>query len=221
MSRIKIARVNIVRTGLSRSYQGEFTRNAIDAIVSSFSLRLPFLNPYPSDLRGVAEELILSDLSASRTNHPTAIQRPPSRLIIGSGQHVTPVFCRLFLCGRYRGTALALFGTPLSLVGEYLMPLSTALVGEEKTNWHLLDIAASKDHQTLNLARQKLKLGIGARGASCTKVPEDIKNRPNLNDDVIIFDDEAVEELLDEDADNDFEQEQFLQLTSPKGLKVQ
>ncbi|GBM51027.1 hypothetical protein AVEN_201121-1 [Araneus ventricosus] len=59
------------------------------------------------------------------------------------------------------------------------------------------------------------------RGASCTNVPEDIKNRPNLDDGVIISDDVAVEELLDEDADNDFESEQFLQLTSPKGAKVQ
>ncbi|GBN36138.1 hypothetical protein AVEN_267150-1 [Araneus ventricosus] len=53
--------------------------------------------------------------------------------------------------------------------------------------------------------------------ASYTNVPEDIKNRPNLcvcvEDDLIITDDEVVEELLDEDADNDFEQEQFLKLT--------
>ncbi|GBL79365.1 hypothetical protein AVEN_92559-1 [Araneus ventricosus] len=37
----------------------------------------------------------------------------------------------------------------------------------------------------------------------------------------LISDDEAVEELLDEGADNDFEQVQFLQLTSPKDAKVQ
>ncbi|GBM89315.1 hypothetical protein AVEN_120890-1 [Araneus ventricosus] len=34
--------------------------------------------------------------------------------------------------------------------------------------------------------------------ASCTIVLEDIKNRPNLDDDAIISDDEAVEELSDQ-----------------------
>ncbi|GBM46521.1 hypothetical protein AVEN_17913-1 [Araneus ventricosus] len=53
------------------------------------------------------------------------------------------------------------------------------------------------------------------------KILEDIKNRSNFNDDVIISDDEAVEQLLDEDADNDFEIEQFLQLTVPEGAKMQ
>ncbi|GBM70920.1 hypothetical protein AVEN_263593-1 [Araneus ventricosus] len=38
------------------------------------------------------------------------------------------------------------------------------------------------------------------RDASCINVPEDIKNRPNLDDDLIISDGEAVEELLYEDA---------------------
>ncbi|GBM98720.1 hypothetical protein AVEN_57698-1 [Araneus ventricosus] len=56
------------------------------------------------------------------------------------------------------------------------------------------------------------------RGASCTN---SIKNRPNLDDYVIISEDESVEELLDEDADNDFERKRVLQLTSPKGAKVQ
>ncbi|GBN23093.1 hypothetical protein AVEN_137780-1 [Araneus ventricosus] len=56
-------------------------------------------------------------------------------------------------------------------------------------------------------------------GVSCTNVPEDIKNRQNLDDDEIISDDEAVEELLDEDADTDFEKEKFFQLTSPKSDK--
>ncbi|GBL86937.1 hypothetical protein AVEN_218677-1 [Araneus ventricosus] len=58
-------------------------------------------------------------------------------------------------------------------------------------------------------------------GWSCTNVPEDIKNGPKLDDDVIISDGEAVEELLGEDANNDFEEVQFLQLTSPKDAKVQ
>ncbi|GBL98448.1 hypothetical protein AVEN_187773-1 [Araneus ventricosus] len=58
------------------------------------------------------------------------------------------------------------------------------------------------------------------RVATCTIVPKDIKNRPKLDDDVIISHYEAVEELLDEDADNDFEQVQFLQLTSPKNVEV-
>ncbi|GBL72148.1 hypothetical protein AVEN_115146-1 [Araneus ventricosus] len=54
-----------------------------------FSLHLPFLNPLPSDLRGVAEELNFSDLSVCLTNHPTTNMRLPSRLIIGSGQNIT------------------------------------------------------------------------------------------------------------------------------------
>ncbi|GBL75442.1 hypothetical protein AVEN_194625-1 [Araneus ventricosus] len=37
-------------------------------------------------------------------------------------------------------------------------------------------------------------------GWKCTNVPEDIKNRPKLDDDVIISDDEAVDELFDEGA---------------------
>ncbi|GBO10890.1 hypothetical protein AVEN_193487-1 [Araneus ventricosus] len=52
-------------------------------------------------------------------------------------------------------------------------------------------------------------LGILILGASCANVPEDIKNRPNMDDDVIISDDEVVEDLSDEDADNDFEQAIF------------
>ncbi|GBM66568.1 hypothetical protein AVEN_251982-1 [Araneus ventricosus] len=59
------------------------------------------------------------------------------------------------------------------------------------------------------------------RSASCTNVPDDIKNKPKLDDDVIISDDETVEELLDADSDNDFGQVQCLQLRSPKGAKVQ
>ncbi|GBM90995.1 hypothetical protein AVEN_217462-1 [Araneus ventricosus] len=72
--------------------------------------------------------------------------------------------------------------------------------------------------------KQRMKCSLicfNCRGTSCTNVPENIKKRPKLDDDVIIFDDEAVEELLDEDADKDFEQVQFLQLTSPKDAKVQ
>ncbi|GBO12813.1 hypothetical protein AVEN_130600-1, partial [Araneus ventricosus] len=72
--------------------------------------------------------------------------------------------------------------------------------------------------------RQRMKsspICFNCRGASCTNVPEYIKNRPNLDEDVIISDDEAVEELLDEDANNDFEQVQILKLTSPKYAKVQ
>ncbi|GBO36773.1 hypothetical protein AVEN_226991-1 [Araneus ventricosus] len=53
------------------------------------------------------------------------------------------------------------------------------------------------------------RICLNFRGASSTNVPEDIKNRPNLDDDAIISDDKAVKELLDEDADNDFEQKQF------------
>ncbi|GBN12520.1 hypothetical protein AVEN_144785-1 [Araneus ventricosus] len=68
-------------TELSRSYQGEFTPNAIN------------------DLRGVAEELNLSDFSVCRTNHPTAIQRPPFRLIIGSGQNASTPSVGFHMCG--------------------------------------------------------------------------------------------------------------------------
>ncbi|GBM14004.1 hypothetical protein AVEN_166191-1 [Araneus ventricosus] len=60
-----------------------------------------------------------------------------------------------------------------------------------------------------------------SRGTTCINVPEDINNRANMADDVIISDDDAVEGLLNKDDDNDFEQEQFLQLTSSKGAKVQ
>ncbi|GBN88205.1 hypothetical protein AVEN_117501-1 [Araneus ventricosus] len=46
---------------------------------------------------------------------------------------------------------------------------------------------------------------------SLTTVPEDINDRPNLDDDAIISDDEVFQ-LLDEDAKHDSEQEQSLQL---------
>ncbi|GBL94307.1 hypothetical protein AVEN_16824-1 [Araneus ventricosus] len=64
-------------------------------------------------------------------------------------------------------------------------------------------------------------ISFNCRGASCTNVPEDIKNWLKLDAYVIISDVETVEELLDEDADNDFEQVQCLQLTSTKDAKVQ
>ncbi|GBN66330.1 hypothetical protein AVEN_262008-1 [Araneus ventricosus] len=44
-------------------------------------------------------------------------------------------------------------------------------------------------------------ISCNCRCASCTNVPEDIKNRPNLNDDVIISEDEDDEELFDEDSE--------------------
>ncbi|GBN27922.1 hypothetical protein AVEN_2726-1, partial [Araneus ventricosus] len=59
----------------------------LSSLFSFSSLRLPFLNPYLPDLRGVAEEFNLSDLSVCRTNHPTTNLRLPSRLIIGRGQN--------------------------------------------------------------------------------------------------------------------------------------
>ncbi|GBL81119.1 hypothetical protein AVEN_83180-1 [Araneus ventricosus] len=72
--------------------------------------------------------------------------------------------------------------------------------------------------------KQRMKCSpicFNCRGSFCTNLPEDIKNRSKLDDDVIISDDEAFEELLDEDAENDFEQVQFLQLISSKDAKVQ
>ncbi|GBN74860.1 hypothetical protein AVEN_89252-1 [Araneus ventricosus] len=57
------------------------------------------------------------------------------------------------------------------------------------------------------------------RDVSCTNVPENIKNRPNMDGDVILFHDE--EELFDENGVNDFEEEHFLQLISPEGAKVE
>ncbi|GBM47071.1 hypothetical protein AVEN_179796-1 [Araneus ventricosus] len=46
---------------------------------SLFSLP-PFLNPFPSEARGVADELFHGDSSTSWANHRTAVVRLPSRL---------------------------------------------------------------------------------------------------------------------------------------------
>ncbi|GBM47050.1 hypothetical protein AVEN_68370-1 [Araneus ventricosus] len=111
------------------------------------------------------------------------------------------------------------FATIHSQLGEYGMSLSAGVVGDEKQ----IIIYQTE----LNIQAVKAFLGVisvkrNSPGfATCIMIPEDIKNRLNLDNYVIISDDEAVEELLDEDVDNDFEQEKFLQLTSPKGGKVQ
>ncbi|GBM36094.1 hypothetical protein AVEN_179093-1 [Araneus ventricosus] len=89
------------------------------------------------------------------------------------------------------------------------------IVGEDIDLTVILTALAS-DNNLLFLMRPEKK-----QSASCTNVPEDIKNRPKLYDDVITFGDETVEELLDEDADKDFEQDQLLRLTRPKETKVQ
>ena len=59
------------------------------------------------------------------------------------------------------------------------------------------------------------------RGVSCTNAPEDIDDVPNLDDDDILPDDETVEQLLDDFADDDLQLEHNLQLTSPKRAKLQ
>ncbi|GBM33337.1 ATP-binding cassette sub-family A member 3 [Araneus ventricosus] len=71
------------------------------------------------DLRGVVEELNLSDLSVCRTNHPTTNQRPPSRLIIGSGQNACAPLCWLLHVRSNKRYRTVLFGTPLGLRTGY------------------------------------------------------------------------------------------------------
>ncbi|GBL87468.1 hypothetical protein AVEN_118398-1 [Araneus ventricosus] len=70
----------------------------IPILISSFSPS-SLLKPLTFQANRVAEGLNLSDLSVSRTNHPTTNRRFPSRLIIGSGQNITAFLCLLSLCG--------------------------------------------------------------------------------------------------------------------------
>ncbi|GBM47043.1 hypothetical protein AVEN_68364-1 [Araneus ventricosus] len=80
----------------------------------------------------------------------------------------------------------------------------------------MLPANVPRDRNVCGCRKQGIKCSpicFNCRFATCTIIPEYIKNRLNWDNDVIISDDEAVEELLDEDVDNDFEQEKFLQLT--------
>ncbi|GBM36022.1 hypothetical protein AVEN_274430-1 [Araneus ventricosus] len=88
-------------------FTGSKNSSKIKVQISFIEIPILIISFSPSSLlktltlqgKGVADGLRLSDLSVSRTNHPTTNRCLPSRLIIGSGQSITASLCRFSLCG--------------------------------------------------------------------------------------------------------------------------